>query len=491
MPVNFVRKELNAVKASYALIRDCIGGEQAVKAKKTTHLPMPNSDDQSQENLLRYNDYLTRAVFYGATGRTLLGFVGQIFMREPQIEVPATLKPLVDDATGLGVDIEQLAKEAAGKAIGFGRLGLLIDYPSTEGFATKAEIDAASIRPTFTLYEPDAVINWRVASVGGKQKLTLVVLEENAEKADDGFEVTYQKQWRVLRLVGGVYQQEIWTTEHGNSPQSIAFPKDAAGQPIDTLPFIFIGSENNDPSIDPAPLYDLASLNIAHYRNSADYEESCFICGQPTPYFAGLTQDWVSNVFKGKILLGARSAVPLPEGATAGLLQAEPNTMPFEAMGHKERLMVAIGAKLVEQKQVQRTATEAGAEEAAEASTLATVAKNVSQAFLWGLAFATRYVGGEETGLKFELNTEFDLVKLTPEERKTLLAEWQAGGLAWEEYRASLRRAGIATLEDQEAKDKIAEEMANAPGLEDDPALGGPGAKKPPAKKAPKARAAA
>ena len=58
------------------------------------------------------------------------------------------------------------------------------------------------------------------------------------------------------------------------------------------------------------------------------------------------------------------------------------------------------------------------------------------------------------------MNTEFDLVNLTPDERRQLLAEWQAGGIVFEEYRDNLRRAGIATLSDADAKAKAANEDA-------------------------------
>ena len=56
------------------------------------------------------------------------------------------------------------------------------------------------------------------------------------------------------------------------------------------IPFIFCGALNNSPDVDKSPVYDIAEVNIAHYRNSADYEESCFIAGQATPVLTGLTQ---------------------------------------------------------------------------------------------------------------------------------------------------------------------------------------------------------
>jgi hypothetical protein len=61
-------------------------------------------------------------------------------------------------------------------------------------------------------------------------------------------------------------------------------PKRGDGEAWNYIPFTFVGSVNNDETPDLPPLYDLAVLNVAHYRNSADYEESCYMVGQPTPY---------------------------------------------------------------------------------------------------------------------------------------------------------------------------------------------------------------
>ena len=52
------------------------------------------------------------------------------------------------------------------------------------------------------------------------------------------------------------------------------------------IPFTFIGATNNDHTIDDAPLLPLAELNIGHFRNSADNEESSFVVGQPTLFIA-------------------------------------------------------------------------------------------------------------------------------------------------------------------------------------------------------------
>lgn len=478
--VSFIRPELGKLLPLYYLIRDAIAGEPTVKGARTTYLPMPNAEDQSKENKARYEAYLKRAVFYNVARRTLFGLVGQVFMRDPVIKVPALLNPLVANATGSGINLTQLAKRAVSLNLAYSRAGLLVDYPTTEaeGGASIADLEAGRIRPTLYVYSPTEIINWRTTDRGAEEVLSLVVLFETWCAADDGFEMKTSGQFRVLRLdEEGYYVHEIWREPQptkadgtkipkGNYQQHVVYkPTDAQGKRLTEIPFMFIGSENNDSNPDNPNFYDLASLNMAHYRNSADYEESCYIVGQPTPVLIGLTEEWVTNVLKGSVNFGSRGGIPLPAGADAKLLQADPNTMLKEAMDAKERQMVALGAKLVEQKEVQRTATEAELEAASEGSTLSTATKNVSAAFEWALKWAARWVGQADSGVKFELNTDFDIARMTPDERRSLVEEWQKGAITFEEMRTGLRKAGVATEDDAKAKEKIAKDTAEAMAL--------------------------
>jgi hypothetical protein len=174
----------------------------------------------------------------------------------------------------------------------------------------------------------------------------------------------------------------------------------------------------------------------------------------------------VDEVLKGGVRLGARSAVPLPEGGTAGLLQPNPNTLPFEAMQHKEKQMVALGAKLIEQKNVQRTLGETKIEETSESSILSTVTHNVNHAYETALEWCATFLGvkvveGEGVGdIEYKLNTDFPAAKMTPDDRAQLVAEWQTSAISFSEMRAALRRAGVATLGDTEVQAEIA---ANPP----------------------------
>jgi hypothetical protein len=464
--VEFERADLLATLPDYQVINDCINGERYIKARGEVYLPRPDAgelDPSDPRSIARYDAYKTRAVFYNVSQRTLDGLVGEVFLRPPVVTVPDALLAVIKDANGDGVSLEQQAKITLSAVLSKGRAGLLVDYPTTNGAPTtrQEQIDGY-IRPTIAFYEPENIINWKSVKRGGKMILTLVVLREYYDRLQNDTSGTFISQtatrYRVLRLVDNIYVQELYEFTESSTPQVFNM-RDGKGQPLIELPFTFVGSKDNGPRINTAPMLSMCQLNVAHYRNSADYEESVFMMGQPTVVASGLTKQWVDEVLPNGIKVGSRGGIPLPVGADAKIIQASPNSMAKEAMDAKEKQMQALGAKLVEQRTVSQTATEAEINSAAETSVLQSCAGNVEAAFKWALEWCGIFAGvinfkddalARNEVVEYEINSDFDIMRLSWQDRQQLLKEWQANGITKSEYRAVLRRAGVATLDDDD-----------------------------------------
>jgi Domain of unknown function (DUF4055) len=463
-PVEFQRPEYEAKSEIWLRIRAACDGEEAVKNLAAKVLPMPNAEDRSPDNVARYNAYLGRSVWYNVTGRTLDGMVGFVFQKNPVVKLPNTLKVLEENVDGAGVSLHQQAKAALRNVLSLGRCGLLVDYPTTSKPATQADLAAGNVAPTIVLYDAEQITNWRTSSIGAKTVLDLLVLRETiAVPSEPGneFSITGQLRYRVLTRSAEGVQGRIFVKKDGQDTfeedKTLSYaPLDKSGKPLSEIPFVFVGAENNDSAVDMPPLLDLANLNFAHFRNSADYEESCYMVGQPTPYLSGLTEQWVKEVLNGRVVLGSRAAIALPVGGTAGLLQASPNTLPKEAMEHKERQMVALGAKLVEQKEVQRTATEAGMEAAAELSTLSACALNVFVAYKAALKLAGLFVNATEAEITYDTSEPISSLALTPEQASAVMSLWMGNLIDFEEARKQLKRAGWAWKDDDEVQENNA-----------------------------------
>lgn len=471
--INYVRTELVRVMPKYKKVQDCLQGEDHMRAMGDTYLPRPNPEDRSAENKARYESYLKRATFLNATGNTLEGLSGQVFSVDPAVVLPAPMAVLQEDVDGAGVTLTQQSKITLGRVLSIGRTGVLVDFPQApvddtgapRAF-TREELQSNLARPVLLCFDATKVINWRTRTIDTRAVLSLVVIEEEYTAEDDGFEIKTDSEWRVLYLDGAnQYVAEVWRKNDNSDPSnkepfirvSQVMPTDYTGKRLDFIPFTFVGSINNDPNVDRVPMYDLACVNVGHWRNSADYEDSVYMVGQPTPVATGLTKDWVENVLKKKIQLGSRGMVPLPAGADLKLVSAEPNSLVKEAMDGKERQMVALGAQLVEQKEVQRTLGEAKMERAVTTSVLVQCAKNVSSAYTQALHWA-RLFYGDVGDASFTLSTDFAIVRMSPEDRSALIADYQGGLLSWTEARTHLRTSGLAVQDDAAAKTEIDQE---------------------------------
>lgn len=399
--------------------RDAVKGSVAIKEKRARYLPVPDGETGSEgaTNLryaneehkgtgtLRYRNYIKRAVYTNFTGRTKNALVGAVFRKDPTIVVPAGLEYLIDDATGDGLSLNQLAKDELSNLLEVGRAGFLVDYPQADDGLSAEDVDLLDLRASIVPYTAEQVINWKLDAYGGRKLLTLVVLEEDYPDDDDEFGHEKKKQQRILRLSDEGYSQQIYRDEMPYTGQF--FPTKADGSRWMEIPFIFCGSKNNDASIDDAPLADIAEVNLAHYRNSADYEESCFITGQPTLFITtSLSAEQFAEMNPNGIKLGSRAGHVLGETGSANLVQAQANNIVREAMNSKLAEMVAIGARIVTDRGQNETAEGARIRFASENSVLGDVVNNLSEALYKCIEWVAEFMGvtGET---EFYLNTEF------------------------------------------------------------------------------------
>jgi hypothetical protein len=471
--VTFTRPEYKAALNRWRLVRDVCKGSETIKAAGEVYLPKPNAHDHSEQNKERYKAYIERAVFFNATGRTKNSLVGAVFRIWPTLVVPGALSYVSKDIDGQGVSIYQQSQSVIGHLLEVGRHGLLVDYVSVKaGTVSKADEIAGRARASVNSYPAESIINWKTRQVGGQHLLSLVVLRECVDvDTEDGFGSEQVVQYRVLRLdVTGIYTQELW--QEGKSKSEMITPPftplDGAGLPWRVIPFQFLGSENNDSSIDDSPLYDMAEVNRGHYRNSADYEDAAFLMGQPQVFMSGLDEHWLGILKKEGIYFGSRAILPLPVNGSAGIIQAQANTMIKEAMDAKENQLVALGARLIERGSAVKTATQADNDSAAEHSVLSLIVSNVSEAYDQCLVWMAKFVGATGQTL-YKLNQDFTQISLDANILGQLFAAVQGGKLPESDFWQYLRDRGV--IDPEKTNDDVRDELAaQSPGpqLDDD-----------------------
>lgn len=472
--VTFTRPEYTAAQYRWRLVRDVCKGSETIKTAGDRYLPRPNAADTSKDNKERYDAYKKRAVFYNATGRTKHSLVGAVFRTWPTLTVPGALDYVSKDIDGQGVSIYQQSQSVIGHVLEVGRHGLLVDYPQVNGEAvSKADMASGRVRATIGSYPAEAIINWKTRKVGGQHLLSLVVLREEVDvDTDDGFGSEQVVQYRVLRLdAAGVYTQEVWEEGSSTTTMTIApfTPLNGTGQPWRVIPFQFVGSENNDTTIDDSPLYDMAEVNLGHYRNSADYEDAAYLVGQPQVWVMGLDDERWLKIWKDEgIYIGSRAIGAGPAGATVQMLQAQPNTLVKEAMDAKESQLVALGARLIERGSAVKTATQADNDSAAEHSVLSLVVSNVSEGYTQCLVWMGEFSNAAGEAL-YKLNQDFTQISLDATILTGLFNAVQGGKLPESDFWQYLRDRGV--IDPEKTDDAIRDELQTAsagPDLSDD-----------------------
>lgn len=470
-------------------VDDCVSGAQAVKNKTTQYLPDPDAhlkhckptNELSLEAWRRsvsiaserYKSYLFRALFYNFTKRTKDGMVGGVFRKEPKKELPTQLEYLITDVDGNNMDLDQQAKVSMDQTLRKGRAGLLVDMPVNDGPSSLADVQAGLSVPRIQKYEAQSIRNWRYSRVGSTTMITMVVLHETYEDEQSEFNYIEYDQYRVLKIdENGNYVQELYRFNDGDSYEMLEYKNIRAnGQPLKSIPFFFIGAEENDYSVDDAPLYDLSEINLAHYRNSADNEESSFICGQPTLVLSpskslGNPKQW-NEANPNGVVLGSRQGINMGEGGSAALLQAQENNLAKQNMQDKEQQAIQIGAELITPSQ-QETAEAARIKKAADTSVVSTVADNVSDAYTSALKACAVFLGASEDDIEYQLSTDFFTEMMTPQERLQWVSEIMQGVTPKKYYYDRLRKTGQfpADATDEDIQQQIEDEGGVVGGLE-------------------------
>ncbi len=439
MPVDTPSPEYEAALPRWQRCRDCFEGNDAVKARTTAYLPALEGHQGSAE---KYDAYLTRAVFYNATARTVAGLLGSVFRATPSWTFPAAIEDDLTDVTLMGRPLVSFALMAFKELLVTGRVGVQVDMP-------KAPVDGATTaRPYWVLRRAEDILSWRTVVRGGQEKLTRVVLSEVVEEDDpkDEWSPTVIDQIRVLELVqhprtaAATYQIRRFRKKPSKEVRGGGDPWEAVDKPIvplkhgDPLPFIpfqFIGLTSVTPAIEKSPLADIVDVNLSHYRTSADFEHGAHVTALPTPWVSG-AEPKEGETFP----IGSATAWVLPHPqARAGMLEFTGDGLKTleRSLSVKQEQMASLGARLIEsRKAAAETAEALRLAMSGDHSVLASMASTFDQAMTKVMRWHADWSGAEGTNITFAVNKDFFEARLTAPEAQALVGTWQAGGISFE-----------------------------------------------------------
>lgn len=414
MPVRTEHKLYQKRKKDWELIRDCIEGEDAIKNAGVKYLPMAICRTKF-ETEMRYNAYRKRARFVNYTEVTRNILQGLVFRKKVTAEIPEGLKSIYNDVDRQGTAFQEFATDVFKDLLATSFGGVLADLPAVNGEISMKEAEDLNIRTYLTYYPAEDIINWKYGVSNGKKQLIQVVLREKVEVPINDFQANEIEQYRVLELVGNVYQQRLFTpATDGNDWNIDVIPiTTAKGDSLDFIPFVTLGSKE---PMKPM-LLDLAKLNIGHYQKIADYENGIHYTTIPTGYVTGHRR--VVDEETGEeepIVLGGDSFLVFEEA------DAKVGTLCFagEGLEHSEKAISmaeqnirTMGRRIVTPDST-RSAEAAMVDQEAENANLATFVNKVSLQFTKLFKMVARMENVEYEEIWIKLCTDYNSKAFDP-----------------------------------------------------------------------------
>lgn len=469
MSVAYQHPEYERMLPKWTRCRDVSAGSDAVHNAGPMYLPQLRDQDN-----VDYDNYKSRATFYNATWRTIVGLQGMLFRKPPVVNVPPTVLPMLEDITQSGQPLHIFALEATEELLTSGRLGLFVDYPIVDtSTTTAADALEQNIRPLMKTYKAESIINWRTRQYKNQTVLSMIVIMEQVPVPLDEFEEDTKTQYRVLDLIDTlgpngspitVYRVRIMEVkEEGGELVDVLISETTPimnGNPLDFIPFYFIGIDDMSWEIDNPPLIDLVDMNLSHYRTTADYEHGCHFTGLPTPVISGYTP----LTEGGKLYIGSSAAWVFPSSeAKASYLEFKGEGLKCleSNLAQKEIRMAILGARMLEvQSKGVESADSAAIHRTGEQSMLASAAQTISLGFEKALKTFCQFANASPDAVKFALNKDFFPMPMDALTLTALIAGWQNGAYSFDTLFDNLKQGDIVPL-DKTAEQEQAEIKAN------------------------------
>ena len=434
---------LIAVEAQIRRSRDVHAGTDAIKqtapvysndvlSTDEEYLPKLNGQDKKQ-----YQSYKKRAVFYGAMSRTVTALVGAIDRKPPEIDGADTLDTFMKDVTGTGVSLGEFLKDVEEEVMISGRVVVCVDRKNS-----------SDNRPYLVYYKSEDCINWFSEQYTDfDQRLSGMIFRESyySIDPDNKYKQIQNDQYREFTLSNGQATVNIWrpiNPEKKSTISAVNFKEDNPkyeivetysmnnrGRALGFIPCVPIVSDGSPFEVPKPPLLDLVDINLAHYRNSADYEHGMHWTALPTPVLTGLQGK------ESKISIGSGSAIILPDPQSSAMFLefsgAGLSTIKT-AMDHKESMMSSLGARMLASRMDQSTSAEVTRiNYSGETASLCNVARSMSRGMtrmLKMVAVWENFKGAEN--IEVQLNEDYVDTKLEGGDITALMTAYQGGAMS-------------------------------------------------------------
>lgn len=449
--------EISAMDVAWVVSEPLMGGTSAMRAAGEKHLPKwPNEDPKA------YDARKATATLFPAFRRTVSVMVGKPFSKELTLgdDVPAQIKDWATDIDREGVSLHVFAAEMLGEALPHGLAGILVEAPKpvqTAGrVVTKADQDAAGVRPYFVRVMHRQILGWRTASVNGARRLTQLRLAEDATVEDGDYGEKTANRVRVLTPGAWELWEKAETKAVNGEDQWTLVDSGTTG--LTYIPFVPVYGWRVGFMRGQSPLLDLGHLNIKHWQSQSD--QDTILHTARVPILAIIGADTNTS-----LTIGGSSAVNIPTGGDMkwvehGGASIDAGQKSLDAL---EDQMIQVGAELLVKKPGQRSATESANDAEANKSDLQRITEGFEDSLDQALQMMADYANLGSGG-HVSLYKDFGAATLSDASAQLLVGMAQAGQISDETLIEEMKRRGVLSP-DVTAKDEAERIEAQGPAL--------------------------
>ncbi|MDX1698978.1 MAG: DUF4055 domain-containing protein [Melioribacteraceae bacterium] len=387
--------------------------------------------------------------------RTLKGFSSLVGEHEPVIELPDNMEYLVNEATKDKLSLNRVYLNTVHSTLLSGRTPLYIDI-----FEEK---------PVIVKYRPESLIYWRRKDAGPDNSLfEYAVLREYVPNPDFSiFQGGHFKEFLEVLLElyldpeDGTFRlrKHTETLSQGYITEDIT--PSYKGKTIDFIPLIAVGSIDNTPDVDVAPLLGISNCVVQIYSLGCMLNHAESKSAVPTMFMTGVEPNDAPSVTGASVLLTLpdyQSSVGYTKTDTSAMSHIQSRMEDFYAQAQE------LGASLLGS---HKNGTESGEalrlRQASSTATLKSVVNNVGEGIKNILKMIGVWMNQNPEEILFKPNNEFSTFALTANETVALIQSWQSNAISHSTLLDNFRRAGMLqagdSVEDEQERLEDPEEV--------------------------------
>jgi hypothetical protein len=428
----------------WQIVNDCYRGTRAIRARGVEYLPK-----EPAEKPQAYRIRLSRANFWNAFRRTVMGLVGMTFRKDPEWsnDIPKEIQQHLENIDLQGTHAEVFLKQVDTAAKIDGHTFIYVDMPpKLKAGSTLADERAAGRRPYWIHYLKSQVINWQTETVNGRVRLTLAVIKECIKEPRGVFGEATIEQYRILRAgLWNVEKQmfdeglwEIWREIKRDGWATGEYEAVESGSSsLSEIPLVAIYSNRTGFFESDPPLLPLALENLRHYRLQSDLDHIMHVANVPLLVAIGR-----SNT-KEPLVVGVNNTIDVPLNGDLKYVEHHGYAIgeATKELDRSKANMAALGLAILSGKpQVQATATESVLNNEAESSELASMVRALQDGTENALGFHAQYLGLPDGG-SIQFNDDFAAQSLTWQDIQVLSVMVEKRQLSVESMWAVMERA--------------------------------------------------